>query len=166
MKTLCCVILIFALLAASGRLPFAGHETQELNPIQTLVADFDGDQVEITADSGQSGVGDTWDEAVADLKNSSVGKAFLETAEKLVVCGATLKDLASVAASNVLRPAAEVFAGIELEDVEQVADYLKTKLSNVTVAKIKTALAEGETVPNLPELEEKDEKVELTDGEH
>lgn len=152
MKTILCLLLVLALLSAFGLSPFSGREAQELNPAQTLIANFSEAGVRLTTENGQSGFGATWDEAVQNLKNSSVGAAFLQTAERIVVCGAQWMDLAAVALSDALRPAAQVYAGQQVEDAAAAQEYLDTRPSAVTVGELKTAIAQKQALPSLPEV--------------
>ena len=162
MKGIICVIATFAVLAAAGWLPFENHDVAELSPVETLLADFDETGVTLTGDGGQQGSGATWEQAVADLKNSSKGVAFLETAQKILLSGDLPRALETVSSAVDLRPAAELFTVDVAGDVKALGEYLQTRTSPVTLARLRAAILSGEILP-LPELSVDGEKVWLED---
>lgn len=163
MKSLACVLAVFVLLSVAGLLPFESHDAAELQPVRALVAEFTDEGVRLSGDGGQSGSGKTWEEAVSDLKNSASGVAFLQTAEKIILTGNVTQALQTVAESDVLRPAAELFTANTPGDAEQLYAYLKTRSSQVTVAAIRAALQAGASLC-LPCLDISEGKVRLQDG--
>lgn len=154
MKILTILIVVMALLTAAGFGPFRAEDTQRLNPVQTLVATFTEQGVKLEGENGQKGWGADFVEAVEDLKQSSVGIVFLQTAQKLVAIGADMADLTMTAMSGILRPAAELFTAEKLVDAAQANDYLQTRSSPVTVGELQTAAAQAEMAPALPEITE------------
>ncbi len=162
MKGIVWIIVAFAILAACGWLPFESHDVAELSPVETLAADFDGGTVTLTGDGGQQGSGATWDEAVADFKNSADGVVFLQTAQKILLTGDWTQGLRDVADSVDLRPAAELFQVNVAEDVKAIGEYLQTRTSPVTLAQLRAALLSGEGV-SIPKLRVEGEKVRLED---
>lgn len=158
MKGIVCTIAIFAILAAFGLLPFENHDAAELTPVETLAANFDTSGVTLTGDGGQHGAGATWEQAVADLKNSTKGVAFLQTAKKIVLSGNLSEALQTVAQADELRPAAELFQIDVAGDVKALGEYLQTRNSPVTLQELQAALLSGENT-QLPRLKSDGETV-------
>lgn len=158
MKGIVCTIAIFAILAAFGLLPFENHDAAELTPVETLAANFDTSGVTLTGDGGQHGAGATWEQAVADLKNSTKGVAFLQTAKKIVLSGDLSKALQTVAKADELRPAAELFQIDVAGDVKALGEYLQTRNSPVTLQELQAALLSCENT-QLPRLKSDGETV-------
>lgn len=162
MKALACTLAALALLALCGALPFDGHDAAELQPVRALVAEFSDNGVQISGDSGLSGSGATWDEAVAQFKASADGVAFLQTAEKIILTGNLPQALKAVTETDALRPAAEVFCANAAADAEELYEYLKTRTSSATVSQLRAALHSGAYLP-VPALEISQEGVRLKD---
>lgn len=162
MKGIMCVIAVFAILAAAGWLPFENHDAAELSPVETLLAKFDETGVTLTGDGGQQGSGQTWQQAVEDLKNTSDGVAFLQTAKKILLSGDLTQAVETVAGAVDLRPAAELFTVDVAGDVQKLGEYLQTRTSPVTLAELQAALLSGEMV-NLPRILVDGDQVRLED---
>lgn len=160
MKGILCTLVVFALLGFMGKLPFVSHDAAELSPIETLIAEFTPDFVRLTGDGDQLGIGKTWDEAVENLKQTTSGIAFLETAQKIIVNGDLAKAVSAIANSVDLRPAAEIFQIDIAKDIQAVGEYLQTRTSPLTVSELQTALG---TDFVLPQLHWEHEKVLLDD---
>lgn len=75
--------VIYALLTLAviltGSLPFRGHDVAKLRPVETILAGYDEGRVMLTADTGDSGSGDTWQRAMADMEKGATGVIFQGT---------------------------------------------------------------------------------------
>lgn len=160
MRSVLCVLLAFLLLTFAGRLPFEIHDAAELNPIQTLEIKADAQGFLLRGENGQQGSGKTFDLAVEDLKRSTTGVAFLQTAQKLLLSGDTDSVIDQIIRSDALRPASEVYLASGQLDLEAITDYLSTRSSEVTLSDLRSAVLEGKR-PVLPRLKQEGEKVEL-----
>ena len=120
------ILAAFALTVYFG-LPFREYETGQLLPIKTLCAEYDGG-VHIVSEVAQ-GWGETWQEAVENLRNNASGDVFFDTAEHLVVT-----DLKLAADAKVdLRASAQVYIVSKLPPMEGLHDYLKAHPSENTL---------------------------------
>lgn len=110
------------LTAVLGGMPFIGTDIAKLQPVEVLRVQKDGDVILVELDTGDSGKGTTLEAALQDLKDSTPGEVFLETAEYLLISREVEALLSSLA--EYLRPA----CGVCLEDgvakLEDVAEFL------------------------------------------
>lgn len=160
MRSIVCVLLVFLILTFAGQLPFEIHDAAELTPIRTLQVEATGRGFILRGDGGQQGSGESFALAVEDLKSSSSGVAFLQTAQKIILSGNIDLAVEQVIASDALRPSSEVYTARERLDLEEVTAYLAARSSDVTVSDLRSAVMEERTV-RLPQLVIIGERVEL-----
>lgn len=110
------------LTAVLGGMPFIGTDIAKLQPVEVLRVQKEGDLVLVELDTGDSGKGATLEMALQDLKESTPGKVFLETADYLLINPEAEALLESLAEH--LRPA----CGVCLENgevkLEETAEFL------------------------------------------
>lgn len=161
MRSLLCLLAAFLLLTFAGRLPFQIHDASELNPIQTLQIHVQNNSFTLRGENGQTGRGESFTEAVEDLKRTSNGEVFLQTAQKLILTGETKTAICALMNSRELRPAGELFASSETAlDLQQVDAYLQTRSSSVTLGDLRSAVLMG-VAARLPVLLPTPEGVKL-----
>ena len=114
------LILLGSLLLLA--MPFRKYDTESLLPIVCIQAQRRNGQVYVLSEAGR-GVGDTWTEAVEDLRNNALGEVFFDTAEQAVFSDMGLAMEA--VESGFLRPSAEVFLATGFRDPEELSAYLK-----------------------------------------
>lgn len=143
-------LLGLMLLCVKLALPFSGSDVSELVPVEALVVTREQGQVVVDGGDCQ-GRGATWAAALQDLRQGADGRAFLSTAEQIVLCGAAKSLLEDVIEDPELRPAASVcLCRGELPEPERAAAFLRKK-NDVTLRQLRAAKLRGETV-ELPVL--------------
>lgn len=73
------------LIAAIGWMPFTGTDVAKLQPVELIRISTSGLYTIVETDTGQYGVGENLDEAFTDLKSTTAGQIFLETADHLIL---------------------------------------------------------------------------------
>ena len=129
----------WALLAAATLtiifgLPFREYETGQLLPIKSICAEYEQNVVHIVSEVAQ-GRGESWADAVEDLKRNASGDVFFDTAEYLVV---TNRMLAHEAKQD-LRPSAQVFFVKTLPPTQGLYEYLKAHPSDLELRDLEGA---------------------------
>lgn len=144
------LLLGLLLLGAKLALPFSGSDVSELVPVEALVVTREQGQVVVEGGACR-GRGATWAAALQDLRQGADGRAFLSTAEQIVLCGAAKELLEDVIADAKLRPAACVcLCEGGTPAPERAAAFLRKK-SDVTLRRLRAAQLRGEAV-ELPVL--------------
>lgn len=160
MRSIVCVLLAFLILTFAGQLPFEIHDAAELNPIRTLQVEASDRGFLLRGENGQQGSGKTFDLAVENLKKTSSGVAFLQTAQKIILTGDTELAVREVISDDTLRPASEIYTSAERLDLEMITEYLAARSSDVTLSDLRSAVLEQRNV-RLPRLILTGERVEL-----
>ena len=109
MKKLCTIVLILAILAYFGLLPFTAHDVAGLVPVETVVVTRAGDQIRVDIGAGVRAVGRTLGEALDKLKEQVSGILFFQTAEQVVVAEEARSVLPEAAREPRFRPAAGLY---------------------------------------------------------
>lgn len=160
-------LLLFAVAVAAagllGWLPAEPRALGELLPVEALVVTERGETVTVDGGKGLVGRGRDWAEAVADLRATAPGDAFLDTAGHIVVTEDALGRLREILDDRSLRPAARVYLGLGNPTADGVTDYLQGRSGDVTVQDLQAAWLEARTV-TLPCLTEEDGRYHLEDG--
>lgn len=133
MKFIIPIALILTLLFG---LPFREHDTAKLLPIQSLQAEVREGRVHLRSEAGE-GAGESFLQAVEDLRQNAAGDVFFDTTEHLLLCNAEL--LPQILESGLLRPAAQVYYVTELQEQEGLSDYLSAHSSQLTLAALQAA---------------------------
>lgn len=129
-----CYALAAIVLTCVFGLPFSEYDTASLLPIKTIQAARTRDGVTIVSEVGR-GVGETWSDAVSDLRENASGEVFFETAEQVIFCSRTLASEA--VESGDLRPSAQVYFARKLCEPEGLNAYLSAHESDLTVADLR-----------------------------
>ncbi len=127
------IILVCLLLAAvaAGDKIFRGTDVSELQPMELLRIDCRGAVVVVQTDTGGSGMGSTVTAAFEDLKKTTPGKVFLDTAQCVIVTPQSSGLIDQL--FNCLRPACRICVGQGDEDMESAAAYLNAHKPAVTL---------------------------------
>lgn len=152
-KRLAILAALAAALRLTGLLPFETKDVAALKPVEALVVSMEDGQ--IVLDGGEcQGRGDTWEEALEDLRKGAAGDLFLGTAEQVILCSGTWELLPQMVKNDALRPAAVVCACPSgIVEPEEAAAYLAAHNAGMTLQRVHAALLRGETV-KLPVLQE------------
>lgn len=134
------------LLLVPGWMPFSRGDVGTLQPVRALVVSRQGSL--IVLDGGQvQGRGTTWEAAMEDLLESGSGKVFLGTADQIVLVQTAVGLLPKVLSEPTLRPSAQVCVSEQpVTEVSQTADFLAAHETGVTVARLRTVLANAESL--------------------
>lgn len=100
------LLLLCGLLLVCWLSPEQGSDVGELQPVELLQVYRKGDEVIMSTDTGDVGTGTTLKAAWKNLKETTPGTIFLETADYLLLTIETEEMLSEL--SRLLRPAAEV----------------------------------------------------------
>ena len=76
---------IFLVMLTLLLLPGQGKDAAELIPVEVVRVAIQDGQVQIETDTGQTGTGGNWAEAVEKLRAGTAGEIFLDTADVLLV---------------------------------------------------------------------------------
>ena len=103
-------------------MPVKDNDIGRLQPVEVVQVFRQGSQVSIRTDTGDIGLGDTAEQALQNLKDTTPGYIYLDTAEYLLLNGAAMSDV------EVLRTALKRNLRICLAesklDLQLVAEYL------------------------------------------
>lgn len=143
---------LIILLLLGGRAEI-GREIGELHPVEVVRLECEDGQVYLTTDTGATGVGMTPAEAVENLKATTSGEVFLDTAEYLVYSHQSEVLLPLFA--QWLRPSC-VLCRVDGEgDLAKAGAFLKSHAPKITLVNYQA----GER--RIPCLKIREEKMEL-----
>lgn len=146
-------LLLLASVIVFGLSPFAGTDVGKLLPVEAVRLSWRNGQVRLETDMGDIGVGATVEQALADLKNTTGGILFLDTADYLLVKPGGEWLLEEIC--DFLRPA----CGICLEQGEgklgDAAAFLAVHKPLMTLGKWRGGFSE------LPQLQMEDGRMRL-----
>lgn len=145
-------ILVWALLAAALWLPDRGTDIGKLLPVELVAVRREEGVFRVETDTGQFGLGNTLEEAMADLRNAAPGVVFFDTADYLLL---TRETLTEEGLSSFFRPGVRVLLAEERIDPEEAAEYLRSRKVGVQLKKL------VESGGMLPKLCEKNGRLEL-----
>lgn len=124
-------LLAILLITVLGWLPFRGTDVATLEPAETLYVYLNKETIYIETDGGWLGKGNTVDEAVADLKESSPGQVFLQTVDYLLLQMGSEELLPML--YSYLRSGCSVCSVKEKPDIEKASAYLRTHRPGMTL---------------------------------
>ena len=134
MKLLLIIVLVIALVFVIGR-PFREFDPSTLLPVKSLQIESFGDVVRVVTEFGE-GIGRSWKEAIAYLREQATGEVYLDTAEQIVFCDKNLtvspELLDEILESGDLRPAAQVYVCESVRDPETLNALLNAHESAQT----------------------------------
>ena len=125
-------MIALVLFASSGM----GVQLEHLKPVEVLYLYEDGGQLVLCTDTGEMGRGSDPQQAVENLKTTTPGSLFLDTADQLVLTEQTVWDMDAM--WKFLRPATEVCVAADSIEPETVAPYLAAHSPGVTMLDVKT----------------------------
>ena len=114
-------------------LPFSAYDTEKLLPIRCIQAYREGNKICILSEAGE-GQGESWQEAVENLRHRASGEVFFDTAEQAVFSDYALA--VEGAKSGELRPGAEVFFEKMPQEPEKLYAYLSQHGSDLKIGDI------------------------------
>ena len=132
------------LVAALGYMPFHGSDVAALQPVELIRVDYDAGIIKVQTDTGDMGKGETVEAAFADLKSTTAGEVFLDTADFLLLGTDAMPLLQEL--TQILRPACRVCIVQGEVDLKAAAEYLRTRQENVTLQQYRTGKG------NIPRL--------------
>ena len=116
-------IAYFGVLAAALALePSSGTDIAKLQPVQAVYLYIEDGALIIQTDTGDVGRGRNLDGAFADLKQTTAGTVFLDTADYLIVTETTAELIPGL--YDDLRPACIICIGETKIDLEMAVGYL------------------------------------------
>ncbi len=134
-------LLVLALLSKT---PFAGSDVALLKPVEVLRVTGEDGQIRVETDTGDFGTGSDLSAAFADLKATTAGDVFLDTADYLILSSDTVPLLPELA--EYLRPGCGVCVELGRTDTENAAAFLAAHPLAVT---LRDCRAENPKLPLL-----------------
>ncbi|MBQ3215530.1 MAG: hypothetical protein IJB11_05360 [Oscillospiraceae bacterium] len=131
MKRWIVLALALPMIAFLGGKDEAGRDVARLQPMEVLAVTMEDDGVRIETDTGDAGRGANLEAAIDNLKSTTSGEIFLDTAEYLLIAGCEplLPELAAH-----LRPSCQVCLVEGEVELESVAQFLKIHQPELTLA--------------------------------
>lgn len=119
------------LVAVIGWMPFQGTDVAKLQPVELIRIELSQRQVRVQTDTGQEGIGSDMEAAFEDLKQTTSGQVFLETADYLLL--SQPEDRLPDAVYEYLRPGCGICVEQGQTDLEQAAAFLGTHEPGTTL---------------------------------
>ena len=116
------ILIYAALLAVTLAVPLQATDIGKLHPVELIQLYRDGDTIVICTDTGAAGKGSTVAHAVANLKATTTGIVFLDTAEYLLVEESAEEDYPQI--TQYLKPSVKVCRSTGEIDLHQAAVFL------------------------------------------
>lgn len=155
MKRLLLYGIALVLVAALGWMPFSPSDVADLKPVELIFLDASRETVLVKTDTGESGRGSSLAAAIADMKKTTPGDVFLETADHLLITAEGSRYLEQ--AVQFLRPGCNVCLTQTEPDLEAAAAYLRAHEPGVTLQHWRAGLR------MLPQLEIKEGRLCLVE---
>lgn len=118
--------IIYSILLAAviflGGLPFEGSNIARLRPVRIVYGEKSSGSWQVTADTGDTGQGKTWEKAMKDLEDRAPGIIFQETVGYVLLERESL--LEEVVEDKNLSPNCGIYQIDEIPDLETAAQYL------------------------------------------
>ena len=128
MKTYIAVVAIVALLIVT---PFRGSDIAKLAPVEVVWLAEEEGQVLLVTDTDDIGRGADVMEALSDMRATSTGTIFLDTADYLIVESGAEKFLEQVAV--VLRPSCMLCRAGQMPNLKEAAGFFSVHQWDVTL---------------------------------
>lgn len=119
------------LLAAVTVKPFRGTDIAKLQPVEVLRVSVEMGKVRVQTDTGDSGSGADLAAALKNLRQTTAGEVFLETADYLIVSEKALSLLPEL--TRYLRPGCAVCMELGTPALENVSVFLNTHTPKVSL---------------------------------
>ena len=150
------ILLYILLLTAVVVIPQQGTDVGKLLPVELVWLDRVEDQVLVSTDVGAGGIGPTVKDAIENMKETTAGEIFLDTADFLLVTERGQEELASI--KELLKPSVRVCVANSEMDLKDAASYL-------AVHKPLVRLRQCSSLKELPILAEENGKIILKENE-
>ena len=150
MKIIAALLALELLLAAFGLFPFRMQDVADLKPVQVLTVQQLPGSVLVRTDSGLSGRGADYWQAMAILEQTAPGEAFFASCSAVVLCGGE-KSLSAVLEDARLRPAAAVYAAPVAPNAAWLQSILQAHPGGIRIADLQRG---AKPLPQLIPLEE------------
>ena len=125
-----CIALGTAVVLTKGE-NSARLDIAKLEPAQVLLVEEEAGRVIVTTDMGHLGRGRTLTEAVEDMKQTTAGQVFLDTAEYLLLAPSAERYLPEL--TQLLRPSCRVCMIYGAMELQTAADYLSVHETGLTL---------------------------------
>jgi hypothetical protein len=122
--------IVVAVAVLSGK-PSVGKDVGKLQPVQVVRLFCPQGRVCLETDTGDLGSGDSLKDALADMKNTTPGEVFLDTADFLIVSPECVDLLPAM--MQYLRPSCSVCIEKGKPDMERVGLYLQNHSPDITL---------------------------------
>ena len=117
------IILYSILLGAVLLLPLDGTDVGKLLPVEVISIYKDADNITVATDAGGIGVGTTVQEAIADMKATTAGNVFLDTADYLLIRDLSNKEAETL--KGILKPSMRICEMDGSINPEETPEYLR-----------------------------------------
>lgn len=128
-------LLFLGALIWSGK-PFCGTDVAKLSPVEVLSVDVHQGDIRLQTDTGNVGIGETVTQALEDMKKTTPGTVFLETADYLLVTEKSEPLIEQL--RPYLRPNCSVCLAKGELKMEKVADYLNAHEPGISLQDLRT----------------------------
>lgn len=130
------VMLAAALAAAGMGNLFQSIDIGKLEPVRLVYIQQESGKLVIATDTGEMGMGDGFEEALAALKESASAEVFLDTADFLLLDDGCIGVLGET--YDILRPGSKVCVADGSVDIEAAGDFLSFHRPGVTLAQCRS----------------------------
>ena len=144
MKKIGLILLTGAAAWLMSRLPHPAVDIGKLEPVEVVLLTATDEGIRLETDTGAWGEGKTLKDAVAALKQADSKEVFLDTAEKLLICGDMTDYWQEIWIH--FRPAAQVCLVTDNVDLQEAAGYLSMHPTGLTLGKLRVGLGEWKTL--------------------
>ncbi len=141
-------LIIVLSLVVTGELPFQAHDVGTLRPVEVVLAQMEHGKIFLSTDTGDKGTGNTWQEALDDMKERAPGSIFLGTAGFLLI--ENLEILPEIMKQNLFNPSCGVCYVEDPVDLTDAGAYLRAHEPEANLRLLRTGEVE------LPQLRVED----------
>ena len=124
MKRMRYILPVVILVAVMGWMPFRGTDVAKLHPVEVISVRSEKGIVYVNTDTGSSGAGNDLHSAFQDLKATTPGHIFFETADYLLIDEPS--EILLPELYDLLRPGCKVCRATGKLELAEAAVYLRT----------------------------------------
>lgn len=132
MKKVLLYLVLIAAVIFLGEKGNGSEEVGQLQPVQLIMAQWTGGELQLTTDTGHSGTGGNVKKALNDMNEAASGRLFLDTADYLLISKNSLFVLEEL--SGYLRPSCAVCQLDGNVEPAEAAEYLSYHIPELTLA--------------------------------
>ncbi len=111
--------------------PFSASDMAQLKPVEVIRVTTAPSGILVETDTGEMGMGNNLKEAFTDLKNTSSGDIFMETADRLLISPMAVELLPEL--TDYLRPACNICVDMGEAELASVNAFLSIHEPGVTL---------------------------------